>query len=689
MDISEQDLARHPDFDAEQAYIEHAYRCLDAMKQSTELLRDSVLRDSSGGTHQARFQRDVMVQSALERLEQLEIGNAALCFGRIDSDVAERFYIGRRAVSEPNQEPVIVDWRVPVAEGFYRATGKNRLNINLRRHFDCQGQTLVGIEDERFSDNGEELGLSGTGALVSALEAKRTGSMRDIVSTIQREQDEIIRADLDGVLVVQGGPGTGKTAVALHRAAYLLFTHRKSLERDGVLVIGPNRLFLRYIDRVLPALGESGVALTTPEGLFSGVKVTAVDPARIARLKGDPRMATVIERAVAGYETGIDEELTLEFNDRTLRVAPRMAAAIVASLRKMDGTHNSKVRIARNQLARRLHSQYARLLSRNQKGARTSVESLGRAEMLKELFADPDFNTIVDKVWPMLSVEGVFKELFAAPVSAGSGIFTQEEISDLVRNSDLWARDDIALLDEILALIGTSAVDPQDDDDDETHATYGHIIVDEAQDLSPMQLRMLRRRSRNGSMTVVGDVAQATGATLPSGWDEVLEHLPSWKGQKVAELSVNYRTPTEIMDLAGKVLREVAPHLRPPESVRSTGVGPRFIKVGSDELVERVAKVAKDEIVVGKVAVVADQALLDEVAARLFELKVDHSDALTSDVTLLSVGQVKSLEFDSVVVVEPAALVETQGLRSLYVALTRSTQHLTIVYSDPLPRALT
>ncbi|MEO7817731.1 MAG: UvrD-helicase domain-containing protein, partial [Actinomycetota bacterium] len=272
------------------------------MKRSAELLRDSVLGDSSGGTHQARFQRDVMVQSALERLDQLEIGNFALCFGRIDGDGGERFYIGRRAVTGPDQEPVVVDWRVPVAEGFYRATGRHRLNLILRRHFNCEGQRLTSIEDERFSDSGEELGLSGTGALVSALEAKRTGSMRDIVSTIQREQDEIIRAELDGVLVVQGGPGTGKTAVALHRAAYLLFTHRRVLERDGVLVVGPNRLFLRYIDRVLPALGESGVALTTPEGLFSGVKVTAVDVPTTARLKGDARMSQLIEHAVAKYE---------------------------------------------------------------------------------------------------------------------------------------------------------------------------------------------------------------------------------------------------------------------------------------------------------------------------------------------------------------------------------------------------
>jgi DNA helicase IV len=252
-------MATHPDLQAEQAYIDRAYVRLDAMRRAAEDLRDSVIGAGKGGTHQARVERDVFVRTSLQRLDQLQLGRASLCFGRIDrtlgDDDEERFYIGRLAISDENQEPMIVDWRAPVAEAFYRATGRAPMGLRRRRHFATDGRTLLGIEDEVFQadgDTGDDLELVGPGALLAALQRSRSGQMRDIVATVQREQDEIIRSELPGILVVQGGPGTGKTAVALHRAAYLLYTHRFPLETQGVLVVGPNQLFLRYIEQVLP-----------------------------------------------------------------------------------------------------------------------------------------------------------------------------------------------------------------------------------------------------------------------------------------------------------------------------------------------------------------------------------------------------------------------------------------------------
>ncbi|HVM66367.1 MAG TPA: hypothetical protein VMU14_15975, partial [Acidimicrobiales bacterium] len=347
-------MSSHPDLAAEQAYIDRAYERLEAMRRAAEDLRDSVIGEGRGGTHQARVERDVFVQTSLARLEQLELGRSSLVFGRIDrsgddggggpsrndgrrdgdrarkdggrdgdrarndgrrdGDV-ERFYIGRLAVSDEHQEPLVVDWRAPVAEAFYRATGRSPMGLHLRRHFATEGRRLLAIEDELFAvdGGGEPDELVGPGALLAALQRSRSGQMRDIVATVQREQDEVIRAELPGVLVVQGGPGTGKTAVALHRAAYLLYTYRFPLEQQGVLVIGPNQVFLRYIEQVLPSLGESGVALSTLGGLVPGARPRAVDSAAANRVKGDARMTEVLARAVADRERGLRQDLVLGF----------------------------------------------------------------------------------------------------------------------------------------------------------------------------------------------------------------------------------------------------------------------------------------------------------------------------------------------------------------------------------------
>jgi DNA helicase IV len=297
-------VASHPDLQAEQAYIDTAYDRLEQMRATAQETLAEALKQR-GGTFQAVEEREVIVRTTLQRLEQLDIGRESLIFGRIDQAVGDSFHIGRLAVSSSDQEPLVVDWRAPVAEPFYRATGRHPMGLRRRRHYATTGRRLRGIEDEIFSAEGDgasgtdDFELVGTGALLAALERSRSGQMRDIVATVQREQDEIIRADLPGVLVVQGGPGTGKTAVALHRAAYLLYTYRFPLERQGVLVVGPNTVFLRYIGQVLPSLGESGVTLSTVEGLVATARVRGVDDRTAARVKGDARMARLLARAVS------------------------------------------------------------------------------------------------------------------------------------------------------------------------------------------------------------------------------------------------------------------------------------------------------------------------------------------------------------------------------------------------------
>ncbi|HEX8581156.1 MAG TPA: DNA/RNA helicase domain-containing protein, partial [Acidimicrobiales bacterium] len=307
-------MALHPELAAEQAYIDHAYECLEAARASAERLR-SMVEVGRGGTEQARFERDVIEETISQRLSQLELGDAALVFGRIDRETGERFYIGRLAVADEHQEPLVVDWRAPVAEPFYRATGRSPMGLSRRRHFATRGRTLLDIEDEVFGVDGNTPDdvIVGQGALMTALEQARTGRLGDIVATIQAEQDEIIRAELPGVLVVQGGPGTGKTVVALHRAAYLLYTHRFPLEGQGVLVLGPNRLFLGYIERVLPSLGEAGVELAVLADLLPDVTVSGTDPAAAARVKGDQRMARLLAKAVRDRQRPLRGDLVVGY----------------------------------------------------------------------------------------------------------------------------------------------------------------------------------------------------------------------------------------------------------------------------------------------------------------------------------------------------------------------------------------
>jgi DNA helicase IV len=680
-----------------------------------------------GGTEQARWEREMIEGNIASRLDYLDVGDASLVFGRIDHSRGEggdTFYIGRVAVADETQEPVVVDWRAPVAEPFYRATGRSPMGLVRRRHFATRGSKLLGIEDELFGEASGVLGgelvvnddgsaVRGAGALIAALEEARTGRLTDIVATIQGEQDEIIRSELPGVLVVQGGPGTGKTVVALHRAAYLLYTHRFPLEGQGVLVVGPNRLFLGYIERVLPSLGEAGVDQVVLADLVDDVRVSGYDDPRSARVKGDLRMADVVAKAVRDRERGLRRPLQVGYGLQTLEVSTERTAAIVSEARRRFRTHNAGRRFVESQLFVAL--------------AEASRTPVNAGEVRDRLRQSPEIREALERMWPVLTPAELLHDLFGskALVDLAAGkVLDDDERAALLRprqphvDAVVWTHDDVPLLDQARELLGPRPKRRRSGED-EGIRTYGHIVVDEAQDLSPMQLRMLTRRSLSGSMTVVGDIAQATGAWAHQNWDEILEHLPRKRESRRAELSIGYRIPGPAMTLAARVLAVAAPDLRPPSSVRQMGDAPRMVPVttpsgpnghgpsgngsspGLDPqvaaLVERVAKVAveeRDAVDPGSVAVIAPNTLVDAIVAALDDAGVDYGRAarngLAERVTLVPVSLVKGLELDAAVVVEPAAIVdeEAQGLRALYVALTRATKRLAIVHARELPDCL-
>ena len=691
-------MPSHPDLASEQAHVALAYERLAATRAAAEQALRAALGQGGIGTPQALVERDVMVANALERIERLGVGDEAICFGRIDRDDGEAYHIGRLAVADVDHTPLVIDWRVPAAEPFYRATGRHPMGLWRRRHLVTDGRRVVDLEDELFGPttagqagpegNGEDAAgdgrLAGPATLLAALERSRTGFMRDIVATVQAEQDQIIRAPLTGVLVVQGGPGTGKTAVALHRAAYLLYTHRFLLERQGVLVVGPNRLFLRYIEQVLPSLGETGVHLATPASLVPEVTPTGTEPIDVARLKGDGRMAAVVAKAVRDRERPLRRGVEVPFGRRVLRLAARDTAEIVSTARRRSGPHNARRRLVERLLFDRLHEQWERA-----EGAEgLSVEEMGRV-----LRREPQVFEALERMWPVLTPMQLLHDLFGArPLLelAGAGLRPEERAAlHRPRRASLedvaWTPADMALLDEARHRLGPAR------GKDELR-TYGHIVVDEAQDLSPMQLRMLTRRSLSGSMTVVGDLAQATGTWAASTWDDVVRHLEPRRGWQLVGLSVNYRTPSEIMAVADRVLAAAVPGARPPRSVRSTGATPRFVRCDPPALPACVAEVAAAQAASGgTIAVVCAVSQRDDLAEALRVAEVDFGDAtrrgLSAPVTLVDVGMVKGLEFDVVIVVSPARLVaeSAQGPRSLYVALTRATCRLVVVHAEDLP----
>jgi DNA helicase IV len=722
---------QHPDLADEQAYIDHAYECLRVSREAAWRMRDLTEPDL-GGTFQARFERNAFDENLLKRLADLELGGSSLVFGRIDRaaespDAVESFHIGRLAVADEEREPVVVDWRAPVAEPFYRATGRNAMGLVRRRHFAVEGPRLLGIEDELFGaghlgvghdeglDRGLDAGLDGEpggatvaqgsglrgySTLLAALERGRTGTLGDIVATIQGEQDEIIRSPQHGVLVVQGGPGTGKTVVALHRAAYLLYTHRFPLEDQGVLVIGPNRVFLRYIERVLPSLGEAGVEQVVLADLVPGVDFlrpddrAGADSPTAARLKGDVRMSDVIDQAISDRERPLREDLVIPFRTGYVRLRVEESARIVKAARRRFRRHNGGRRFVENEVWSALAASY-------------HDPEIGLGSVKETLRGTPEIREALDRMWPVLTPAQLLHDLFGSKALlklAARGVLEESEALALFRprsesvHDVRWTPADVALLDDARDVLGPKAGRNGKTDDADEIRTYGHIVIDEVQDLTPMQLKMATRRSLNGAMTIVGDLAQATGPLAPTSWEDVLDHLPDRKPARVIGLSVGYRIPGQIMELANRVMEVATPSLRAPVSVRIGDAAPVFVRAGGrDRLGATVAAEVRsilEALPNGSLGVIAPDLMIDDLSEHLTAAGVNHGTAtrtgLDDGVTLVPVSVVKGLELDAVVVVEPAQIVadHEHGMRSLYVALTRPTQRLSVVHADELPTPL-
>ena len=687
----------HPELAAEQAYVDQAYACLDEARERA-LALTTMVEVGRGGTNQARFEREAIQESVAARLGQLDMGDASLVFGRIDQEADAgngSYYIGRVGVWGVDQEPVVVDWRAPVAEAFYRATGPMPLGLQRRRHFVSRGRSLLGMEDELFGDldrfqDDDGSRLKGEGALIAALETARTGHLGDIIGTIQAEQDDIIRAPLAGVHAVQGGPGTGKTVVALHRAAYLLYTHRFPLDGQGVLVVGPNRLFLAYIEQVLPSLGEAGVILATLGDVVGGVRVDdRREVAEVGRLKGDLRMVRFIARAVRTRQRVLRHDLRVGFGLQWLRLSVDGSQRIVAEARKRYRTHNAARKF--------VEAEFYEALAASGNG------DLDPEALRERLRGELSIREALEWMWPVLTPAQFLNDLLGsrALIRAADQSLTPVQIDALYRERAvevedlLWTASDAPLLDEARAVLGARPGRRQQD----AVRTYGHIVVDEVQDLSPMDLRMLGRRSLNGSMTVVGDIAQATGAWAHDDWDSILEHLPDRRPATRHELTVGYRIPGPLMDLAADVLAEAAPDLAPPRSVRADGDVPRFVGLAEDpdRKLDGLADVVRSEldaVGAGNVAVIAATSQAVDVEGALERAGLSFGRpprrGLDAQVAVVPVELVKGLEVDGAVVVEPARILRehAQGLRALYVALTRATKRLAVVHAEDLPAVL-
>ncbi|HZP73086.1 MAG TPA: hypothetical protein VFA97_06885 [Gaiellaceae bacterium] len=634
----------HPELAAEQAYVDSAYEHLERMRAAVAGAADAV----DGEVAQV-----AMEAWAARRLRTFEDAERGLCFGRLDVETVERpLYIGRRWVHDEAQRQLVVNWQAPAARAFYTATPQDPRGVSLRRRFRTQGRRLLDISDEAL--DGSILDGAAVGDfLLEELERNRDAHMRDIVATIQADQYRLITHDPDGVLVVQGGPGTGKTAVGLHRASWLLFTLRERLRTRGVLVVGPNRTFMEYVSHVLPALGEDAVEQRAVGELVDGVVPGVRDTPDVAVLKADLRLAEVVRRAAELRLEAEPEELVTRLEGSFVWVHEREVRELVEQARAELGLGAAARERFRMTLLRRFYEEYGRVLGA---GAIRSFEDVERA-----LRAKGYLDRVLKAAWPSVAPDRLVRSLFtsrAALAEAADGILGSKEQKLLARRGTGWSDADVPLLDEARTLLDAP---PQ---------AFGHVIVDEAQDLTPMQLRMVVRRARGGALTILGDVAQGTGAIRYAGWDELLPFVASEAEAVVEELRHAYRVPREIMEVALPLLDTIAPHVAPPISYRTGADPPVVRRVGEPVLGAEAFRVAA-EAPDGIVAIIAPESLAERMP----------TDEL---VPVLTPREAKGLEFDHVVVVEPA-LIE---LRELYVALTRPTKTLTVIHALPLPAEL-
>ncbi|MCL2422574.1 MAG: AAA family ATPase [Micrococcales bacterium] len=744
---------------AEQKVLDTVYARLDTLRDQARVRLSDVRREGPSGSPQNRSERDSFATLYENRLAQLEAVEERLAFGRLDMHDGDPMYVGRIGLHDAEHTRLLTDWRAPAARAFYQATAVHPDGVRRRRHLVTHAREVTGVEDEVLDLSGGQLGvLSGEGALLAALAAGRTGRMGDIVATIQAEQDKVIRADLPGALVVQGGPGTGKTAVALHRAAYLLYAHRRTLERSGVLLIGPSRTFLRYIDQVLPSLGETGVVTMTVAELVPGVHARGTEPRASARIKGDLAMVDVLTNAVRARQRVLPEPVAVELDGRTVYIQPDDVRSAIARTRRLHRPHNlARVAFVRDMLGRLADQYLAQLGSR--------VEFTDRAEVVEDLRTHRDVRVTLNLAWMPLTPQGLLADLYAKPwrLEQAAPHLSDADRALLARDRTApWTPDDVPLLDELAELLGVDdqaaraqaradavqrAADVEyarealqaaasgwvlpygaaltDMMDAEALAarltptgaalttaeraasdrtwTYGHVVVDEAQELSPMAWRVLLRRVPTRSLTIVGDVAQTAAPSGARSWEAMLGPMlgSSWRA---AELTVNYRTPASVADAADAFARTVGLPVSTLVSARDLPDALVTTEVAVDDLATRAAQLAHEAVEQtyrdgsGRVALIAHSSRLGALGTALAALGREHSTGapagrdgpadLDAPLVLVTPHQTKGLEFDRVVLVEPAQILSDAGPGDLYVALTRPTQRLDIVHAEPLPDGL-
>ncbi|MHA7277977.1 HelD family protein [Arthrobacter sp. Hz1] len=735
----------------ERGYVAGLYQRLDELRDEKRGQLAEVRRSLSAGSHQNRSERDAFATMYEDRLAQLNAVDDRLVFGRLDLDDGDERYIGRIGLSTEDLQQLMVDWRAPEAGTFYQATAFERMGVRRRRHLILSRRNVLAIEDDVLDAAllTEDESLQGEGALLAALNSKRTGQMSDIVGTIQAEQDRVIRAPLQGVVVVQGGPGTGKTAVALHRAAYLLYTHRERLKSAGVLLVGPTNAFMKYIERVLPSLGETGVVMASIGSLMPGITAVQEPTEDAAEIKGRLDMVEVLRRALANRQRVPHEDKRLNVEGTLLTLSPRQVRKARDRARATGKPHNEARVTFVKILLRELTEQLTEQLEESSGAGNTA----DRSYLAEDVRSSRDVRIALNLAWMPLTPEKFIAELLTKPgiLAAAAPGFTDAELVHLTRPAGApWTEADVALLDEAAELLGDldpsagrdTAVRDQERRRDLANAertlenvnesladsgvdgvltaedladhnavtearmsaadrasvdrtwAFGHIVVDEAQELSPMQWRVLMRRCPLKSFTIVGDIAQTSSAAGSNSWQQALEPFVGERWQ-LEELTVNYRTPAQIAEAAARMANAAGLVVSAPKAVREGRWAPIVDRV--PELIPALLTAVPEELDAvegGLLAIIAPERLLAEVRAALagaYGPRIGFGAGSTGqDIVVTSPREAKGLEFDGVVVLEPAEMLDPRSIRvgDLYVSMTRPTQRLRLIATGEIPAGI-